>query len=335
MDTRVDQSKGGARRMTAQWKTQNRGLASLKHRLLLERAGSVMWGLVRGILIMGISYVILLPLLTKISASFMLERDLFDQTIKWIPKRITLDNYRSAFENMQYPRAFLNSALLATSVALIQTFSCAMVGYGFARFRFKASGMLFAMVLFTIVVPPQMVFIPQYLNFRFFDVYGLLKNGGVNLVGTVWPLIATSLTCTGLKNGLFIYIFRQSFRGMPKELEEAAYVDGASRLRTFYGVMMRGATPALVTVFLFAFVWQWNDDFFTTVFLRSATILPVTLSQLGYTVTLRTGIAGMTSQYASLIINTGSLLFILPLLILYAFMQRFFIESVERSGLVG
>lgn len=316
-------------------KKRDRGAGALKRRLLLDNVGSVVWSLIRGVLIMGIAYVILLPLLTKISASFMQERDLFDQTVKWIPKHFTLDNYKTAFTNMEYPIAFLNSAVFATGVALLQTLCCATVGYGFARFRFKASGILFALVLFTIVVPPQMVFIPQYLNFRFFDIYGLLKGGGVNLVGTFWPFVATSLTCTGLKNGLFVYILRQSFKGMPKELEEAAYVDGASRFRTFYGVMLRGAMPSLVTVFLFAFVWQWNDDFLTTVLLPSATILPVTLSQLGYSVSWGTGTAGATSQYASLIINTGSLLFILPLLILYAIMQRFFIESVERTGLVG
>ena len=328
-------TKKGARPMALAQKMRNRGAADLRRRLLLDKAGSIAWSLIRGVLILGISYVILLPLLTKISASFMEERDLFDQTVKWIPKHFTLDNYKTAFKHMKYPIAFLNSAAFAVGIALLQTLACATVGYGFARFRFKASGILFALVLFTIVVPPQMIFIPQYLNFRFFDIYGLIKDGGVNLIGTIWPFVAMSLTCTGLKNGLFVYIFRQVFKGMSKELEEAAYVDGASRFRTFYGVMLPGAIPSVVTVFLFAFVWQWNDDFLTTVFLPSATILPVTRSQLGYSVSWGTGTEGATSQYASLIINTGSLLFILPLLILYTFMQRFLIESIERTGLVG
>jgi multiple sugar transport system permease protein len=315
--------------------TPGRSANALSRKAFLERTGSLVWSLIRGVLVLGISYVILVPLLTKLSASFMMEKDLFDQTVRWIPKHFTLENYKVAFKNMKYPLAFISSLGLTTGVATIQTLCCSIVGYGFARFRFRGNGILFAMVIFTIVVPPQMIMIPQYLNFRFFDIYGLLKDPGLNLVGTVWPFMLMSVTATGFKNGLFIYIMRQFFKGMPKELEEAAYVDGASRLRTFLGVMLPGAASALVVVFLFAFVWQWNDHVFATLFLPNAAILPVTLSQLGYSVSWGTENVNATSQYASLIINTGSLLFILPLLVLYAVMQRYFIESIERTGLVG
>lgn len=157
----------------------------------------------------------------------------------------------------------------------------------------------------------------MYLNFRYFDLFGLLPDGGLNLLGTMWPFVLTSITATGLRNGIFIYILRQFFRGMPRDLEDAAYVDGAGPLRTF--------------------VWQWNDYFLTNIFLSNTTVLPTTLEGLlfsasGYMVG---GNAMLTGQYASLINNTGMLLFMMPLLILYAFMQRYFIESIERTGLVG
>jgi multiple sugar transport system permease protein len=267
----------------------------------------------------------------------MMERDLYDQTVKWIPRNPTLDNYKLVWKYMKYPEAFKNSLVLALTVSLLQLVSCTVVGYGFARFPFKGSKLLFGLVVFILIVPPQMIMIPLYLNFRYFDLFGLLPNGGVNLLGTYWPFILTSVTATGLRNGIFIYILRQFFRAMPRDLEDAAYVDGAGPLRTFVQIMLPGAVPAMVIVFLFAFVWQWNDFFLTNIFLGGKTMLPLTLDGLlfsasGYMVG---GNNMLTGQYASLVNNTGMLMFMAPLLILYAFMQRYFIESIQRTGLVG
>ncbi len=303
----------------------------------MRKLGNFMSKLIRMLVILGICYVILMPLLTKISSSFMMERDLYDQTVRWIPRNPTLENYKLVWSYMKYPEAFKNSLTLALIVSTLQLISCTIVGYGFGRFSFPGSKVLFGLVVFTLIVPPQMIMIPLYLNFRYFDLFGLLPDGGINLLGTRWPFILTSITATGLRNGIFIYILRQFFRGMPRDLEDAAYVDGAGPFRTFYRIMLPGAVPAMVIVFLFAFVWQWNDYFLTNIFLSGTTMLPITLEGLlfsasGYMVG---GSAMLTGQYASLINNTGMLLFMLPLLVLYAFMQRYFIESIERTGLVG
>ncbi len=303
----------------------------------MKKVGRFLSRLIRAIVILGICYIILMPLLTKISSSFMMERDLYDQTVKWIPRNPTLDNYKLVWKYMKYPEAFKNSLVLALTVSLLQLVSCTVVGYGFARFPFKGSKLLFGLVVFILIVPPQMIMIPLYLNFRYFDLFGLLPNGGVNLLGTYWPFILTSVTATGLRNGIFIYILRQFFRAMPRDLEDAAYVDGAGPLRTFVQIMLPGAVPAMVIVFLFAFVWQWNDFFLTNIFLGGKTMLPLTLDGLlfsasGYMVG---GNNMLTGQYASLVNNTGMLMFMAPLLILYAFMQRYFIESIQRTGLVG
>src|SRR5690554_7353610 len=142
------------------------------------------------------------------------------------------------------------------------------------------------------------------------------------------------LTGTGFRCGLYIYIMRQFFRGMPKELEEAAYVDGAGPLKTFFSVMLPGAGPVLTIVFLFSFVWQWNDDYLVSMFVGNRVLLANTLNGLVASVT-GADIMEITYGYMSMLNNTGSLLFILPLLILYVFLQRYFIESVERTGLVG
>ena len=181
----------------------------------MKKVGRFLSRLIRAIVILGICYIILMPLLTKISSSFMMERDLYDQTVKWIPRNPTLDNYKLVWKYMKYPEAFKNSLVLALTVSLLQLVSCTVVGYGFARFPFKGSKLLFGLVVFILIVPPQMIMIPLYLNFRYFDLFGLLPNGGVNLLGTYWPFILTSVTATGLRNGIFIYILRQFFRAMP------------------------------------------------------------------------------------------------------------------------
>lgn len=296
--------------------------------------------ILRALFIIGVSYVILFPLLIKISNSFKPVRELYDQTVKWIPRNLTFEHYLKVWQHMNYPKTFLNTFLLTLTVSLFQLASCTSVAYGLARFDFKAKNLIFALVIFTLVVPPQMILIPMYLNFRFLNPLGLFPAPGINLVGTLWPFILTSLTAIGLKNGLFIYIMRQFFKGMPKELEEAAYIDGAGLFKTFYHVMLPSAVPGLVIVFLFAFVWQWNDYEFITLFMGGGEFLPQALDGVTYKVILEKTGGGAASellggQYSSLINNTGMIMVILPLLLLYAFMQKYFIESVERSGLVG
>lgn len=298
------------------------------------------YSFLRAVLLLGISYIILLPLLSKISGSFMSVRDLYDQTVKWIPRNFTFEHYEMVWRNMNYPTAFKNTFLLTLTVSILQLASCTVIGYGLARFDFKGRNLIFALVIMTLVVPPQMILTPLYLNFRYFDLLGILPKP-LNLIGSYWPFVLTSITGNGLKNGLFIYIMRQFFKGMPKELEEAAYIDGAGLFRTFLYVMLPGAVPALVIVFLFAFVWQWNDYIFITLFMGGGGMfLPQALELLAPKVisevtggTAATKLQG--DQYESLINNTGMLLVIAPLLILYAFMQKYFIESVARSGIVG
>jgi len=293
--------------------------------------------ILRAILIIAISYVILLPILTKISSSFMTKDDLVDKTVYWIPRNPTLYNYKIVWQFMNYPKSLLNSVLLTTVVSIIQLLSCAMVAYGFARFDFKGKNLIFGLVIFTLIVPPQTIMIPLYLNFRNFNFFGLMSKS-INLLGTYWPFILPAITANGLRNGLYIYILRQFFKSMPRDLEEAAYIDGAGLFETFYRIMLPGAVPALVTVFLFSFVWQWNDDVFLTLYLSgNADFLPQAIQNIGYVIlhSLEGEFsAKWLDQYASLFQNTAALLFIAPLLILYGFMQRYFVESIERTGLV-
>ena len=184
---------------------------------------------------------------------------------------------------------------------------------------------------------PLLILLPLYVNFRYFDVAGLFQlifGRPLNLLDTVAPFALLGITCTGLKNGLYIFMMRQYFRGLPKELEEAAYVDGAGTIKAFVRVFLASARQIMMTVFLFSFVWQWLDDIFTSVFLQNVPMLTTELFRLiSNSAGVDAGISNLTEF--SLMRNCGMLFLIIPMLILYLFCQRYFTESIERAGLVG
>lgn len=301
---------------------------------------NITWSIIRGVLIIGIAYIILYPVLSKLSLSLMSEQDVFDVSVRYLPRNINFENYRRAFDAMNYGSGFLYTFLLTFIVSISQVLSCTIIGYGFARFKYKGSNLVFGLVLLTLIVPPQLISIPLYMNFRYFTFFGLLNEPGINFLGSFWPFILTAVTGLGLKNGLYIYIMRQHFKGMPDSLEEAAYVDGAGAFKTFYKIMLPGAVPVIIIVFLFSFVWQWNDNFLTTMYLQGGNMpfLSKALKRLPavYSKFHQTQFGERASiPYTSAVMNSGMIMFIIPLLLIYTFLQRYFIESVERTGIVG
>ncbi|MCP1133940.1 carbohydrate ABC transporter permease [Paenibacillus polysaccharolyticus] len=309
--------------------------------LSLEQWKSWLWSIIRFVLITGLSFVILFPIFQKISTSIKAKGDLYSAVVVWIPQNFSIDNFKQAIRVMDYWVTLFNTFALSATTTLLTTASCALAGYGFARLKFKGSNWLFAGVILTILVPPTTILIPVYLNLKSFDLMGLMtlfSGKPVNLLNTYWPFILTAVTANSLKAGLYIFIFRQFFRGIPKEVEEAAYVDGAGISRTFTRIMLPNAIPSMVTVMLFSFVWQWNDSFYTTTYLTSSKVMSTQLSSLPYNLAQQVT-DGASSQadpfYLSMIQDTGILLAILPLIIIYLFVQRYFVESVERTGIVG
>lgn len=323
--------------MGVAYKHKTRQVGSIKRAIVLNKLGKWGWRFVRTVLLAGLCFMILYPLIVKFTSSIMYVDDMFDSSVRFIPRNITLEQYRIAWEWMKYPRVFLNSLGLTLTVSVLQLVSCTIVGYGFGRFNFPGRNIAFGLVLLTLVVPPEMVMIPQFLNFRFFNPFGILPEPGVNLLGSYWPFILTSITTMGLKNGLFIYIMTQFFKGMPDSIEEAAYIDGASSFQTFLRIMLPGAKPALVVVFLFSFVWQWNDLFYLNLYIRSGDgFLSLALQSFAARFVSNSPLAANYPwQYTSLLNNAGMMLFMAPLLVLFLFMQRHFVESIERTGLVG
>ena len=220
--------------------------------------------LIRFLLLFGLCFMIIQPLLDKLSVSFMAERDLYDSTVISIPRHLTTANYSLAASKilLNYGTTFLNTLIVSLAVSVLQIAACTLVGYGFARFEFPFKKFWFAAVIITVIIPPQTISSSLYLHFNFFDIFGIFKattGSSLNLRGSPIPYALMSATCMGLKNGLYIYMIRQFFTGIPKSLEEAAYVDGCSIFKTFWRVILPDAVPILVSCFLFSFVWQWTD----------------------------------------------------------------------------
>lgn len=309
--------------------------------LSLENWKRWLWTIVRLVLIVGLSFVILYPIIQKISTSIKDKADLYSPIVVFIPEHYTLDNFKQAIAIMDYWETLLNTFALTGTTTILTAVSCALAGYAFARLKFKGSNLLFAGVILTILVPPTTILIPIYMNLKDFTLMGLiplLTGKSVNLLDSYWPFILTSITANSLKAGLYIFIFRQFFRGIPKEVEEAAYIDGAGVGSTFLRIMLPNAVPSIVTVLLFSFVWQWNDSFFTTTYLTSSKVMSTQLSSLPYNLSILLEGGASTNKdpfFMSMVQDTGILLAILPLVILYLFVQRYFVESIERTGIVG
>lgn len=306
------------------------------------------WKLLVYVLVTGISFVILYPLVRRISMAVKDPVDIYNPTIYMVPVHFTLDNLKQAMEILNYWPMLGNTIVFVTVMTLLQAVSCALAGYGFARFVFPGSNILFILVVLTIMVPMNTLMVPMYLHFRSFDVLGVIGlfsgKEGVNLLNTYWPSIITSALASGLKSGLYIYIFRQFFKGLPKEIEEAALIDGAGAYRTFLRIMMPNAVPALMTVMLFAFVWQYNDTFYASLFMSDSALMSIKVASLPadanqYLPTLLGFGSGSEMRadpnHVAMIVDTGILLAIAPLIIMYLFVQRYFVESVERTGVVG
>ncbi len=303
-----------------------------------------LWYLFRFLLLLGVSYVILFPFFTKISASFMSSSDFTDVTVLLIPKHPTLATYKAILTENGYFKAMGNTFLLSFICGVLQTFVCTMIGYGFAKFKFKGSKALFLAVIFTMVVPHATLRFAMFVKFKSFDVLwigkllntiGLTPDPGINMLNTNWPLWILSATGLAYKNGLFIFLMRQFFKGIPDELEESAYLDGSGVFKTFILIILPLSVTMMITVFMFSFCWQWTDTFYANLFYtKSGNMLLPSIIKTPASLAEEVSKAG-GSLYSSAIQNTCGLLIILPLIILYLFGQKYIVQGIERSGITG
>ncbi len=303
-----------------------------------RRIASYVWPFFRFVIIFGLSFVILYPILYMISTSLRPQVEMNDPSIMWIPKTIRLENFVEVWKAIEYPQALWNTLVLNIISSVLQVGTCALTGYGFARFRFKGKGLMFAIVLLQIIVPVQIILIPQYMQFRYFDIFGLFNavmGDSLTLTNTNFAMYIPALFCNGIRAGLFIYLFRQFFRGLPKELEDAAYLDGCGPFKTFISVMVPNAASSFLTVFIFSIVWYWNDYYVSSMYFSNANTISMKIDNIATTVSLYlTGEVGNALDFV-VWMEAGCLLAITPIVIMYIFLQKYFTEGIERAGLAN
>ena len=327
------------------------GKLSVKERFMKKIKASNTWikavvNFFRFVLMLGVSYVILYPFFARIAGSFMSREDVIDPTVALIPKNFTVDIYRYIIIENHYFEALLNTFLLSLFCALIQTLISCLVGYGLAKFKFKGNKLLMGIVVVTMIIPHstlKLALLQHFTNFDLFTVIAWNYNGPIELIfgealhldNTYWPLIILSVFGLAFKNGLYIYLMRQFFKGVPDELEESAYVDGSGVFRTFFQIILPLSVPMMITIFLFSFSWQWTDEFYTTLFFFSDADKVYLMPDICTTPPSLLKAAEGIALYGNVIKNTAGLMVIAPLVILYLFCQRYLVQGIERSGLVG
>ena len=291
------------------------------------------------VMLISLCFVYVYPILHMGITSLKSLTDLLDPSVQWLPHEITFSNYTQALDIMGFSDHLVDTLLVTVVPALCQTVSCALAGYAFARFRFKGRNILMACVLLTFIVPFPVLMVPTY---TMYSDYGILR--------TIWTMILPAITGQGLRAAIFILIYRATYEQIPFSLDEAARVDGASETRVFLTIGVPLGLPAMITSFLFSFVWYWNETYSTSLFMGNASLgstksistLVMELAKFedSYLAYLeraggwaaKTGGANIQNEAVTM---AGTILTIAPLLIVYFCLQRYFTEAIDRSGITG
>lgn len=293
--------------------------------------------IVKVFVVLCFCFVIFYPLLYMLSQAFRDFSDLYDPSVVWIPKHYTLNTFKIAFEAMDYVRSAERTGFIALVCTLLQLISCSLAGYGFARFKFPLKRIFFAICLFSTIVPMQMIAIPSYMELRYFNILGIgslvkLFTGelpGIN--NTIWAVFIPALLANGIRGSMYVYIFRQFFRGIPTNLEDAAYIDGAGPMSTYLRIIIPNAGAPFLVVTILSLIWYWNDGIYVTLFYTTRNIMSTKLLGI-LSMFVVTG-SPYTITETLAIQQAGAVLMILPPLILFLFLQRYFVESIDKTGL--
>lgn len=318
------------------------GIRPEKAYMLRRRCLSAVWILLRTLVLVGLSFVLLYPLLYMLSMTFRRYQDIMNPLVVWVPEVFTMQNIQLALQGMDYGTSLVRTLLISVVSSAIALGVYSLTGYGFARFRFRLKGPLFMVLILSIIIPPQAMIIPLYLQNSVFDYFGIGQLVGLftgtplvtNILDSVWCFYLPALFGFGIRSGILIFIFIQFFRGMPKELEDAAYIDGCGPLKTFVRIMLPNASAAFITVFLFSFVWYWNDYTYSGLFMIQNQTLPLKMSQVESALTSATN-STLDPSLVQVLVPAACLLVILPPVLVYVVFQRYFTESIERTGIVG
>ena len=311
---------------------------------LRNKAFSFGFSLFRYALLVSIGYVVIFPMISAITTAIKDEQAFFDLSLYWLPKYLSFDSFSVALEGLDYGNAFLRTLSLNMVSAFIEIVMCAIVAYGFARFEFKFKKIFEIFLMITIVVPTQVYIVSMVLNFKSMDIAGILglfnNLTGIDLrpsiLNTNWTFYLPSLFAMGLRSGILIYIYIQFFVGLPKELEEAAWIDGAGPFKTFWRIAIPSSSVVIITVSVFSIIWHWNDYYLSVMYMSSNYPLAVKLNNIGEFLSINNRFMGAAStSMANATKMAACLLFIIPILIFYLIIQNKFVKSIDRVGITG
>lgn len=279
------------------------------------------------LLLIAIGFVYLYPLIFMFVTSMKSPGDLLNPMVQWIPSEAYTGNYEKAYRVLDYPQTLASSVLVSVVPSLLQTIVASLVGYGLARYRFRGKPVILLLILATFIIPAQTTVIPQMLTYR-----------ELGLLGEIWALILPAVVGQGYRSAIFILIFYQTFLSLPKALEEAARLDGASDLTIFLRIAVPAAVSSYIISLIFSTVWYWNETYLTATFLEGGIrTLPMQLSTFvqAYENLYPPGTVNIFDRLNEAVKLSGTFLNILPLLLMYFVLQKWFVESVERSGITG
>ncbi len=294
-----------------------------KSKLFVKIYGKSLGKLPVYLALIALSVIFIVPFVYMIGHSVMGISDLLNPNIKWLPRSITLSNYTAAFKSLDYVYYLLRTVLIVGIAVFGQVMSCSFVAYGLARVRFKASGIIFALVIFMLIVPPQTIIVPSYIMF---SKFGWLDS--------YLPIDIPCFFSMGLNGGLMVFIFRQFFRGMPAELENAALIDGTGIFGAYFRIIFPNAKPAILTTAILSMVWQWNNSFEPSIYIENVQngLLPMQLQQLKSN--LSSAMSG-TVDFNVGINMAGTFLTVLPILVVFLALQGRFMKNMANSGLAN
>ncbi len=317
---------------------------SESRRKVISKFNGLFTSLLRYVVLIAIGYIILYPLLYMISSAIRTRDSFYDPSVIWITSDVTFENFTMAWKVMKYGSAIWNTILYEIVSAGIQIVSCSVVAYGLARFDFKEKRILTFFMFLLILVPSQMMMLPIFMNYSKLDFFGLLglvdsltgidiRPNVLNSVTTFW---LPALLGVGIRSGIIIYIYVQFFKGLPKELEEAAWIDGAGPLKTYIRIALPSSGVVITTITVFSLIWHWNDYQLASMYLYAEKWpLAVKLSEITSAEAIGTLRLPADDPLRIAIMMAGCFMFIIPILIVYLILQKKFVKSIDRVGITG
>lgn len=278
-------------------------------------------------LLICMGFVYLYPLLYMLVTSLMTTEDLINPTIMWVPTRLDLSNFKMVWEVLDYPVSLGTSIIFSIICALLQTISCALMGYALARFKVPLKKLWIALLILTFVIPADVIMIPRYILFNSFK-----------MIGSPLAIVIPAFLGQGLKSSIFVLIFMQAFAAVPKSFDEAASLDGCGRLKVFYKIALPMAGPSIVLCILFSLVWYWNETVQTAMLVGSDfQTLPLQLQSFDalFGASFSTSFGDTANRLNERYQFAATLLTITPLILFYLVMQKQFVKGIESAGITG